>query len=245
MIRFETLTKRYGELTAVLDLTLEVNPGEVYALLGPNGAGKTTALRCLATLLQPTVGTAYVSGLDVRTHPLEVRREIAFLASSMGLYERLTARELVEYFARLQGLHEGDVARRVDEMVDLFGIGDFADRYCGKLSTGQRQRTALARAIVHDPQVLILDEPTLGLDVVSGETIYSFIRRERERGKTILFSTHQMAEVELLADRVGVLGKGVLIAEGTPEELVEATGEANLTRAFLRLVGATSTVGEA
>ena len=245
MIRFETLTKRYGKMTAVLDLTLEVNPGEVYALLGPNGAGKTTALRCLATLLQPTVGTAYVSGLDVRTRPLEVRREIAFLASSMGLYERLTARELVEYFARLQGLHEGDVARRVDEMVDLFGISDFADRYCGKLSTGQRQRTALARAIVHDPQVLILDEPTLGLDVVSGETIYGFIRRERERGKTILFSTHQMAEVELLADRVGVLGNGVLIAEGTPEELVEATGEANLTRAFLRLVGAASTEEQA
>ena len=245
MIRFETLTKRYGELTAVLDLTFEVKPGEVYALLGPNGAGKTTALRCLATLLRPTVGTAYVSGLDVRTQPLEVRREIAFLASSMGLYERLTAKELVEYFARLQGLHEGDVARRVDEMVDLFGISDFADRYCGKLSTGQRQRTALARAIVHDPQVLILDEPTLGLDVVSGETIYGFIRRERERGKTILFSTHQMAEVELLADRVGVLANGVLVAEGTPEELVKATGEANLPRAFLRLVGATSTEEQA
>lgn len=236
MIRFQGLTKRYGPLTAVRDLTLEVHPGEVYALLGPNGAGKTTALRCLATLLRPSAGVASVSGADAALHPLEVRRRIAFLAASMGLYERLTSREVVEYFGRLHGMEEDLLQSRVEELIDLFGITDFADRLCGRLSTGQRQRVSLARALVHDPEALILDEPTLGLDVLSGQTIYDFISRERAKGKAILFSTHQMEEVELLADRVGVLRQGELVAEGTDEELLEQTGEANLARAFLALV---------
>ena len=236
MIRFQGLTKRYGPLTAVRDLTLEVRPGEVYALLGPNGAGKTTALRCLATLLRPTDGVASVSGADARRHPLEVRRRIAFLAASMGLYERLTAREVIEYFGHLHGIEQEKLDARVDELVDLFGIDGFVNRMCGRLSTGQRQRVALARALVHDPEALILDEPTLGLDVLSGQTIYDFIALERSKKKAILFSTHQMEEVELLADRVGVLRAGELVAEGTVEELVEQTGEANLARAFLALV---------
>jgi sodium transport system ATP-binding protein len=236
MIRFQGLIKRYGPLTAVRNLTLEVRPGEVYALLGPNGAGKTTALRCLATLLRPTAGVASVSGADSALHPLEVRRRIAFLAASMGLYERLTGREVVEYFGRLHGMEEDLLESRIEELIDLFGITDFANRLCGRLSTGQRQRVALARALVHDPEALILDEPTLGLDVLSGQTIYEFISRERAKGKAILFSTHQMEEVELLADRVGVLCRGELVAEGTDEELLEQTGEANLARAFLSLV---------
>jgi sodium transport system ATP-binding protein len=238
MIRFDHLVKRYATVEAVRDVSLEVNPGEIYALLGPNGAGKTTALRVLATLLTPTSGTAFVDGIDVREGPLEVRRRIGFLAASMGLYERLTAREFVEYFARLQGLHGQVLRRRVDEVVETFDIGEFANRYCGRLSTGQRQRVSVARSIVHDPPALILDEPTLGLDVLSGQTIYQFIERERERGKAIVFSTHQMEEVELLADRVGVLSRGELVAEGTPEALVASTGEANLARAFLALVQA-------
>jgi len=236
MIRFQGLTKRYGPLTAVRNLTLEVLPGEVYALLGPNGAGKTTALRCLATLLRPTEGSASVSGADSALHPLEVRRRIAFLAASMGLYERLTSREVVEYFGRLHGMEKDLLESRVEELIELFGITEFANRLCGRLSTGQRQRVALARALVHDPEALILDEPTLGLDVLSGQTIYEFISRERAKGKAILFSTHQMEEVELLADRVGVLRRGELVAEGTDEELLEQTGEANLARAFLALV---------
>jgi sodium transport system ATP-binding protein len=236
MIRFQGLTKRYGSLTAVRQLTLEVRPGEVYALLGPNGAGKTTALRCLATLLHPTEGSASVSGADALHNPLEVRRRIAFLAASMGLYERLTARELVEYFGRLHGLDGETLRTRVDELVALFGLEEFRNRFCGRLSTGQRQRVSLARALVHDPEALILDEPTLGLDVLSGQTIYDFISWERSRKKAILFSTHQMEEVELLADRVGVLRRGELVAEGTPEELLEKTGEPNLARAFLSLV---------
>ena len=236
MIAFDSLTKRYGDLTAVWSLSLEIQPGEVYALLGPNGAGKTTALRCLATLLEPSLGTARVDGLDVRHDPREVRRRIGFLAASMGLYERLTARELVRYFAELHGLKGQRLQTRVDETIETFGIGAFQDRYCGKLSTGQRQRVSIARAIVHDPPALILDEPTLGLDVLSGEAIYTFIDAERARGKAILFSTHQMAEVELLADRVGVLAHGKLVAEGTVTELVDRVGERNLARAFLRLV---------
>lgn len=236
MIRFERLSKSYGPLKALRGLSLEIHPGEVYALLGPNGAGKTTSLRCLSTLLQPTSGTAVVDGVDVRVDPLRARQRIGFLSASMGLYERLSAREMIEYFGRLQGLDGHALTSRVDEVVELFGVTPFASRYCGRLSTGQRQRVAVARAIVHDPPALVLDEPTLGLDVLSGETIYAFIRGERARGKAVLFSTHQMAEVELLADRVGVLAHGRLVAEGTVEELVQSSGEPNLARAFLRLV---------
>ncbi len=236
MIRFQGLTKRYGALTAVRDLTLEVRPGEIYALLGPNGAGKTTALRCLATLLRPDAGSVSVSGADSVREPLEVRRRMAFLAASMGLYERLTARELVAYFGQLHGLRGPALDARVDSLVALFGLVEFEHRLCGRLSTGQRQRVSLARALVHDPPALVLDEPTLGLDVLSGRTIHEFMLRERERGKAVLFSTHQMQEVELLADRVGVLRGGELVAEGKPPELLEQTGEPNLARAFLALV---------
>ncbi len=240
VIRFTRLTKRYGPLVAVSDLSLDVSRGEVFALLGPNGAGKTTALRCLATLLRPSGGTASVDGIDVVDDSLGARRRLAFLAASMGLYERLSARELITYFGRLHGLDQESLRERVDALVELFGIGAFADRLCGRLSTGQRQRVSLARALVHDPPALILDEPTLGLDVVSGRAIYDFISRERERGKAILFSTHQMDEVELLADRVGVLRAGELVAQGTTTELLAAAGETNLARAFLKLAtGAT------
>lgn len=239
MIRFTRLTKRYGSFTAVRELTLEVRRGEVYALLGPNGAGKTTALRCLATLLAPTTGSVEVDGIDVTREPVAARRRFAFLAASMGLYERLSARELITYFGRLHGLGAGPLEARVDELIGLFDIESFANRMCGRLSTGQRQRVSLARALVHDPPALVLDEPTLGLDVLAGQTIYDFIQRERGRGKAVLFSTHQMEEVELLADRVGVLAHGGLVAEGGPAEIVERTGQPNLARAFLSLVGGT------
>jgi sodium transport system ATP-binding protein len=229
MIRISGLTKRFGAFHAVRDLTLEVSRGEVYALLGPNGAGKTTALRCLTGLLQPSAGSVQIDGIDLAAQPGEARRRFAYLSSSMGLYARLSARELVAFFGELHGLAGAGLDERVETMVGLFGLEDFADRLCGKLSTGQRQRVALARALVHDPPVLILDEPTLGLDVLSGQTIHEFIRRERERGKAILLSTHQMEEVELLADRM-------LVAEGKPADVVARAGAPNLARAFLALV---------
>jgi sodium transport system ATP-binding protein len=168
----------------------------------------------------------------------EARRRLAYLSSSMGLYARLSAREVVAFFGQLHGLEGPVLAERVESVTRQFGLDDFADRLCGKLSTGQRQRVALARALVHDPPVMILDEPTLGLDVLSGQAIHQFIEREAGRGKSILFSTHQMEEVELLADRVGVLRRGELVAEGTPAEIVDRTGERNLARAFLALVAA-------
>jgi sodium transport system ATP-binding protein len=236
MIEFEQLTKTYGEFLAVDRLTLRVRPGEVYALLGANGAGKTTALRCLSTLLRPTGGTARVNGHDVGKAPLRARANLGFLSASMGLYQRLTAKELLEYFARLQGLAGPDLRKRVDESIELFEISDFRDRLCGTLSTGQRQRVSIARAVLHDPPALILDEPTLGLDVLSGQTIFAFIHTARMRQRAVLFSTHQMDEVQLLADRVGILAAGRLVAEGTVEELVERSGEKNLARAFLKII---------
>jgi sodium transport system ATP-binding protein len=236
MIRISGLTKRFGPFHAVRDLTLSVAGGETYALLGPNGAGKTTALRCLTGLLQLSSGSVHIDGIDLATRPGEARRRFAYLSSSMGLYARLSARELVAFFGELHGLAGAALDERVETMVRLFGLEEFGDRLCGKLSTGQRQRVALARALVHDPPVLILDEPTLGLDVLSGRTIHEFIRHERERGKAILLSTHQMEEVELLADRMGILNRGVLVAEGKPAEVVERAGAPNLARAFLALV---------
>ncbi len=236
MIEFEHLTKSYGDLVAVQDLTLTVQPGEVYALLGPNGAGKTTALRCLATMLAPSTGTARIAGYDVRREPIEARRRLAFLSASMGLYERLTARELLEYFGRLHALEESVLRERVEELIVLFNLEAFQNRLCGRLSTGQRQRVSIARAILHDPDALILDEPTLGLDMLSGRSIYVFMHTARMRKRAILFSTHQMDEVELLANRVGILAGGRLVAEGTVAEVVAQAGAKNLARAFLTLV---------
>jgi sodium transport system ATP-binding protein len=236
LIELDHLTKRYGDLVAVRDLSLRVAPGEVYALLGANGAGKTTALRCLATLLRPTSGTARIAEYDAVREPLEVRRRLGFLAASMGLYQRLTPRELLRYFARLNGIDGEAAERRVEEGVEAFGLGEFADRLCGKLSTGQRQRVSIARAVVHDPPALVLDEPTLGLDVLSSESIFRFVEGARARGRAVVFSTHQMSEVELLADRVGVIAGGRLAAEGTVDELMAAAGEPNLARAFLQIV---------
>jgi sodium transport system ATP-binding protein len=236
MIEFDGLTKAYGDLLAVDGLTLEVRPGEVYALLGANGAGKTTALRCLSTLLRPTGGTARVDGHDVRTDAIRARGSLGFLSASMGLYERLTAKELLEYFGRLQGLDGGRLRQTVDDHLELFEIVGFQDRLCGSLSTGQRQRVSIARAVLHDPPALILDEPTLGLDILSGRTIFAFIHTARMRKRAVLFSTHQMDEVELLADRVGVLANGRLVAEGTVDELVEGSGEKSLAHAFLHIL---------
>lgn len=236
MIEFDRLSKRYGDLLAVRELSLRVDGGEVYALLGANGAGKTTALRCLATLLRPTSGAARIAGFDAAREPLEVRRRLGFLAASMGLYQRLTAREMLRYFARLNGMEDDAAAVRVEEMVAAFGLDEFADRLCGKLSTGQRQRVSIARAVVHDPPALVLDEPTLGLDVLSSDSIFRFIADARGRGRAVIFSTHQMSEVELLADRVGIIAGGRLVTEGTVGDIVARAGEQNLARAFLRIV---------
>ncbi len=236
VIRFDDVSKSYGARAALRNLSLRVRPGEVYALIGPNGSGKTTALRCLAGLLRPDSGTILVDAHDVQDARRMARRRLGFLSSSPGLYERLTPRELIRYFGELHGLEGPQLEQHIEELVLRFGIRDFADRYCGRLSSGQRQRVAIARAVVHDPPALVFDEPTTGLDLVAAESIYAFLWEERDRGRAILFSSHEMDSVRLIADRIGVLSRGRLVGEGSLHEILQETGQPNLPRAFLHLV---------
>ena len=240
-IRAEALTKAFedpqrGTVQAVRELDMECRFGEIYGLLGPNGAGKTTTLRMLGTILAPTSGKALVDGVDVAADPLEVRRRIGFLSSSTGLYPRLTARETLDYFGRLHGMDEQTLAVRVDELIDLFAIRSFQDGRCEGLSTGQRQRVSIARAVLHDPPVLVLDEPTTGLDILASSDMIDFIESRRTDGRCVLFSTHILSEAERLCDRIGVISEGRLLAVGTLEELRQRTGEHWLEDVFKALV---------
>jgi sodium transport system ATP-binding protein len=228
---------RRGEVRAVDGVSFRCAPGEVFGLLGANGAGKTTTLRMLATIISPTAGTARVLGLDIREDAARVRETIGFLSSSTALYGRLTAREMVEYFGRLYGLDDTRLSARIEQVFDELEMGEFASRRCDKLSTGQKQRVSIARSIVHDPLVMIFDEPTTGLDVMTARTITRFIRRCRDDGRTVIFSTHVMSEAESLCDRVAVVHGGRIVAEGTLEELRAQTGRTALESVFLTLVG--------
>ena len=237
--------RKRGEIRAVDGLTLRVDPGRIYGLLGANGAGKTTALRLLATLLRPTSGSATVGGCDVATEPERVRAQVGFLAASTALYGRLTARETIEYFGRLHGLDEVELARRVARLADELGLHEFLDRRCDKLSTGMKQRVSIARTLVHDPAVMIFDEPTLGLDVMAARAIVRFVRGCRERGKTVIYSTHVMAEAEKLCDRIGIIHNGRLLAEGTLAELRASYREDDLENIFVNAVGGEAELGAA
>jgi sodium transport system ATP-binding protein len=233
------LTKRFGSALAVDDLSFTVAPGEIYGLLGPNGAGKTTTLRVLAAILQPTAGRAELAGVDVARQPQTARRQLGFLTGTTGLYARLTGRELLRYFGRLHGMTNGAIAERTALLGRMLDLDPKAilDRRCEALSTGQRQRLSVARAVLHDPAVLILDEPTVGLDVLASRFLRDFVRGERDRGKAVIFSTHYLAEAELLCDRIGLLHQGRLLAEGSPAELrARADGATSLEEAFLRFV---------
>ena len=241
MIVTQGLTKRFvekggGTVTAVDDLSFEARPGRVFGLLGVNGAGKTTTLRMLSTMLIPTAGTATVDGLDVTKEPGAVRARIGFLSTSTALYGRLTARETLAYFGGLYGLAGRDLKTRLEETIARLEIAPFADRLCDKLSTGQKQRVSIARATLHDPPVLFFDEPTAGLDVVASQAVLEFIEDSRDRGKTVVFSTHIMSEVERLCDDVAVVHDGRLVGYGTAEALKAQTGETTLEGAFLKLV---------
>ena len=228
--------RKRGAVTAVDGASFICRPGQIYALLGANGAGKTTTLRMLATILTPTSGTANVAGSDIVREPEAVRAKVGFLSTATALYGRLSAREMVEYFGRLNGMNGDRLKRRLDELFSLLGIHEFADRKCDKLSTGMKQKVSIARTIVHDPQVLILDEPTLGLDVRVARTIVDFIRDCRSRGKTVVFSTHVMSEAEKLADVIGIIDAGRIQSEGTLEELRRRTGQTDLESIFLASV---------
>ena len=237
------LTKHFhdpqrGTVEAVRGLDLDCRQGEIYGLLGPNGAGKTTTLRMLATILAPTSGTAIVAGVDVAQDPLEVRRRIGFLSASTGLYPRLTAREMLEYFGRLHGMPADQLAARIEELLDIFDIRPFQDGRCQGLSSGQRQRISIARAVLHDPPVLILDEPTTGLDILASSDMIDFIGSRRDAGTCVLFSTHILSEAERLCERIGVIHKGRMLAVGTLDELRERTGREWLEDVFKALVAA-------
>lgn len=228
--------KKRGQITAVENVSFTCQPGSIYGLLGANGAGKTTTLRMLATILEPTDGTALVCGHDIVEHPEKVRSSIGFLSTATALYPRLTAQEMVEYFGRLNGLDESTLKQRVDSIFSRLEMDFFRDRRCDKLSTGMKQKTSIARTLVHDPAVMIFDEPTLGLDIMAARTIVNFIRECRDHGKTVIFSTHVMSEVEKLCDVIGVIHNGKLLEEGTPAQLREKYREDSLEEIFVKIV---------
>jgi len=228
--------KKRGEVRAVDDVSFVCRPGQIYGLLGANGAGKTTTLRMLATILEPTEGTARLCGHDIVGHPERVRANCGFLSTATALYPRLTAQEMVEYFGKLNGLDAATLKKRIGEIFDRLDMNDFRDRRCDKLSTGMKQKTSIARTLVHDPAVMIFDEPTLGLDIMTARTIIEFIRECRDRGKTVIFSTHVMREVEKLCDIVGIIQGGKLLAEGTLEQLRQRHGENDLEELFVKIV---------
>jgi sodium transport system ATP-binding protein len=227
------LVKRFGDLTAVRDASFAVNAGEVVGLLGPNGAGKTTILRMLAGILSPTSGEVRVNGLNIREHTLESKRRIGFLSGDTQLYRRLTPREMLLYFGRLYEMDETRLRQRIDRLLTELEMTSFAGQQCGTLSSGQKQRANIARAFVHEPDLLILDEPTTALDVVSGQFITEAIRRERAAGRAVLFSTHIMSEAEYLCDRILLLHAGRIVDQGSQAEILERSGARNLTDAFL------------
>jgi sodium transport system ATP-binding protein len=228
--------KKRGQITAVENVSFTCRPGSIYGLLGANGAGKTTTLRMLATILEPTDGTALVCGHDIVEHPEKVRASIGFLSTATALYPRLTAQEMVEYFGRLNGLDESTLKKRVDSIFSRLDMDFFRDRRCDKLSTGMKQKTSIARTLIHDPPVMIFDEPTLGLDIMAARTIVNFIRECREHGKTVILSTHVMSEVEKLCDVIGIIHNGRLLEEGTPAQFRRKYQEDDLEEIFVKIV---------
>jgi sodium transport system ATP-binding protein len=241
MIHVENLTKsfrdlRRGNVLAVDHISFEAHAGEVFGLLGPNGAGKTTTMRILCTVLRPTSGSVRLAGFDVVKQPGQVRQHIGFLSANTAIYDRMTAWELVEYFAQLYGLEGERLRTRMEEVFDALRMNDFRDVLGAKMSTGMRQKVSIARATVHDPPILIFDEPTLGLDVLVARTVLDNIERLRALGKCVVYSTHIMREVEKLCDRVAIVSRGKIRAAGTLDQLRQEHGEEDLEELFFRLV---------
>lgn len=248
MIVADALVKTFptpvgDEKRAVDGLSFRVGQGEIYGLLGPNGAGKTTSLRMLSGLMAPTSGTARLAGFDVALQPFETKRVLGFLTANTGLYQRLNPRELLVYFAQLHGMDRRQAGARAEALIGKLGIGDFVDHRCGALSTGQKQRVNIARSLVADPPILIMDEPTLGLDVLSNRVILDFIVGQRNEGKTIILSTHYLDEAESMCDRIGLLHNGRLVAEGDLETLRARSGHRRLTDIFLSTIHADQIAG--
>jgi sodium transport system ATP-binding protein len=238
MLVLRNLTKKFGEVTAVSSVSFEVSRGEIFGLLGQNGAGKTTTLRMLATMLKPTSGTAEVAGYDIINASTKVRSNIGILfGGESGLYDRLSAAENIAYFGELNDMDGRALRNRIDELAQAFGMQEYIKRRAGKLSKGMKQKVAFARAIVHNPQVMLFDEPTSGLDVAAVRDVHDFILQCKSEGKTILFSSHTMSEVEKLCDRVGVIHRGSLLDIGRIDELKAKYNCSSLEDIFIGLVG--------
>ena len=225
-----------GQLVAVSDVSFHCQAGEIFGLLGTNGAGKTTTLRMLSTLLKPTSGSASIMGFGVTEDPQSVRRSIGYLSTTTALYPRLSCRETLEFFARINGYPEEKIRERVSHLVDRFGLSDYADARIERLSTGMKQKVAIARTVAHDPAVVILDEPTNGLDILNVLDFHKLMRELQAAGKTVLFSTHTMSEAEKLCDRIAVIHRGKILACGTLEELRETSKEHYLEDIFVWLL---------
>ncbi|MFO0427067.1 MAG: ABC transporter ATP-binding protein [Planctomyces sp.] len=240
MIEVQELTRIFGDgpdaVTAVDHLSFCVSPGEVYGLLGANGAGKTTTLRMILGLLKPTSGDVDILGQRVSQHPDGVKRQIGLVSASAGLYQWLTPREILEFFAGAFGLSDAEADAQVRKLVDLMDLHRFLDRRCANLSTGQKQRVNLARALVHDPPVVLLDEPTRGLDVVGSQVVFDFVATLRQSKKSIVVCTHQLDEAERLCDRFGLLHRGRLRHEGTLSQLRTATGKQTIVEMFVDML---------
>ncbi|NMA95811.1 MAG: ATP-binding cassette domain-containing protein [Clostridiales bacterium] len=238
MIKVEDMSKSFKDVKAVKDISFNVTKGEVIGLLGENGAGKTTTLRMLATMLKPTSGTAYVNGYNIVENAQDVRREIGILfGGESGLYDRLTGRENIEYFARLNGMDSISMDKSIDNLVEQFKMGEYIDKRAGKFSTGMKQRVAIARSIVHEPSVMLFDEPTAGLDVSAAKIIHNFILQCREDGKAIIFSSHSMQEVERISDRIIIIHKGSIVDHGTIKYFKGKYESDDMEEIFIRLVG--------
>ncbi|GAA4725870.1 ATP-binding cassette domain-containing protein [Brevibacillus fulvus] len=237
MIELDSVTKRFERLTAVERVSLQIQSGEVLGLLGENGAGKTTLMRMMATILTPTEGEIVINGFSVRHQQVEVRRQIGILfGGEIGLYNRLTARENIAYFGQLYGIAPDRLARRIEELSEMLEMQDYLDRRVGGFSRGMKQKVAIARVLVHDPQIVLLDEPTTGLDVGAASIFRALIRQMKAAGKTILFSSHHMGEIEKLCDRVAIMHCGRLCYEGTLPRLRAMYGFTDLDELFLQVL---------
>jgi sodium transport system ATP-binding protein len=241
MIHVEKLTKSYsdlrrGQFMALRGLSFSAQPGQIYGLLGPNGAGKTTALRILSTVLRPTSGTVRINGFDTVRHATEVRRQIGFMSANTAVYDRMTGWEMVEYFGRLHGIALEELTPRMEKLFEQLKMNDTRDILGAKMSTGMKQKVSVARAVVHDPPVLIFDEATSGLDVLVARALLKTVADLRDRGKCIVYSTHIMSEAQKLCDRIVILHRGSILAEGTLEELQDRHHQRDLEELFFQLI---------
>lgn len=233
--KMQELKTRDSQKIAVRDVSLSAKPGEIYGLLGPNGAGKTTTLRCVATLLTPTEGTISVCGYDTQKEGIKVRDSIAFLTNEIKLDPHFSAEYLFRFFGRLHGMSEEAITARQNELFGIFGIEDFKSKRIEELSTGMKQKAAIAVTLVHDPKVVIFDEPTNGLDIITARAVTDYLKVLRDQGKTVIVSTHIMSDAEKLCDRIGVIINGQKAAEGTLSEILAKTGTTDLEDAFFKL----------